>query len=76
MIVNSLTEFILIKIVYDRISKIPIYSPTRHNISICLKDLGIMNYIKDVKSLRQKFYKYYLNQRNVMILRVFKVFRL
>jgi len=35
-----------------------------------------MNYIKDVKSLRRKFYKYYLNQQNVMILRVFKVFRL
>lgn len=55
--------------------KLPFYSPTQHNIYICLKDLGIMDCIKDVKSLRQKFYKYYLNQRNVVILRVLKVFR-
>jgi len=45
--------------------KLPFYSPIQHNIYICLKDLGIMNCIKDDKSLRQKFYKYYLNQRNV-----------
>jgi len=55
--------------------KLPFYSPTQRNIYICLKDLGIINCIKDDKSLRQKFYKHYLNQRNVVILRVLKVFR-
>jgi len=55
--------------------KLPFYSPTQHNIYTCLKDLGIMNCIKDDKSSRQKFCKYYLNRRNVVILRVPKVFR-